>query len=91
MACQEKANYLLKFSGVSRVSVKRAGDRDGTPRTRPKWASKGKNWSKISTAVSTVGKLKRWMQCIGGRIGHTQYIILKVTINCDFANYNTRK
>ena len=68
IACQEKANYLLKFSAVSRVPVKKAGPGDTTPRTRPKWASKGKNWNKISTVVSTVGKFKQQVR-EGGRGG----------------------
>ncbi len=63
LACQEKANYLLKFSGVSRVVMDKMDNACPSPRCRPAWASKGKNWNKISTAVTAVGKLKqhvRW-------------------------------
>ena len=63
-SCQNKARYLLNFAGVSRAPTRKMTP-EGSPRLRPSWATKGKNWNKISTAVSTVGKLKQ--QVSGGK------------------------
>lgn len=81
-SCQNKARYLLNFAGVSRVPVRKGGAGvEGSPRLRPSWATKGKNWSKISTAVSTVGKLKQHVRSRGwGGGGACRYIAVILCI-----------
>jgi len=61
-ACHEKAVYLLKFAGLSRVAreEEELEDVDGssTPRlTLSRHSSQ--HWQKPSNAISTVGKLKQ--------------------------------
>ena len=55
-ACLKKAQYLLKFAGLSKTPKE---DKVASPLVRPVWATKGKQWQKISTAVNTVGILKQ--------------------------------
>lgn len=83
LACQEKAQYLLKFAGVSRIPLKKAGNSDDSLQSRPSWANKGKNWSKISAAVSTVGKLKQHVSYLGtGTSFSCLLLLLPLTISC---------
>ena len=58
-ACLKKAQYLLKFAGLSKAQQE---DKISSPLVRPTWATKGKNWQKVSAAVNTVGKLKQQVQ-----------------------------
>ncbi len=53
-ACYDKAMFLLKFSGLSRRK-----DSSLTSGSRPSWAIKNSKWQKVTTAVSTVGVLKK--------------------------------
>jgi len=57
-ACHEKAIFLLKFSGLSKVA-RDEKQPPSSPTLRPSWVQKSKRWQKVSTAVSTVGKLKQ--------------------------------
>lgn len=65
IACQEKAKYLLKFSGVSRESVRTdGGQRSGSVGSRAGGkASKNKNWTKISAVVNAVERMKQVSVC----------------------------
>ena len=54
-ACLKKAQYLLKFPGLSKAQQE---DKISSPLVRPTWATKGKHWQ-VSTAVNTVEKLKQ--------------------------------
>jgi len=63
LACKEKALYLLKFPGVSRNPLKV----DGEGKWKQSWVAKNKNWSKLSMAVSTVGKLKHVREHVRGQ------------------------
>ena len=61
-ACHEKAVYLLKFAGLSRVAREEEEleevDGSSTPRlTLSRHSSQ--HWQKLSNAISTVGKLKQ--------------------------------
>ena len=58
-SCLKKAQYLLKFAGLSKTQKE---DRVSSPLVRPAWATKGKQWQKVSTAVNTVGKLKQQVE-----------------------------
>ena len=55
-ACLKKAQYLLKFAGLSKVQQ---DSKISSPLVRPAWATKGKQWQKVPTAVNTVGILKQ--------------------------------
>ena len=52
-ACLKKAQYLLKFAKVQ------LEDTISSSLVRRTWATKGKHWQKVSTAVNTVEKLKQ--------------------------------
>ena len=57
VSCHEKAVYLLKFAGLSRVMEE---DRPGSPVTRrPSWGQKSWRWQRVGNVVSTVGRLKQ--------------------------------
>ena len=71
IACTEKANYLLKFSGVSRVPLEKTEGDSSHRSSRPNWANKGKNWNKISTAVNTITKLKQHVSSLHRGCGIT--------------------
>ena len=74
-ACREKAFYLLKFAGLSRVSSSSstslvsgggssgtlADDRPGSPVIRrPSWGQKhSRRWQRVSSVVSTVSHIKQ--------------------------------
>lgn len=58
-ACHDKAVFLLKFSGLSRVPREEEWPPSSPVSSRPTWAKKNKKWSKVSAAVNTVGVLKQ--------------------------------
>ena len=67
VACQEKAVFLLKFAGLSRVSQDEGevgpDDTDGSPAAHPGWLRRSsQHWQKVSNAISTVGRLKQQVQ-----------------------------
>ena len=56
-SCHNKASFLLKFSGLTKVPTSKEDLL--SPTSRPGWAQKSRKWQKVSTAVSTVGVLKQ--------------------------------
>eukprot|EP00731_Ephydatia_muelleri_P019637 Em0012g462a len=67
-ACLKKAQYLLKFPGLSKAQQE---DKISSPLVRPTWATKGKHWQ-VSTAVNTVEKLKQQLQGSSNRENLTE-------------------
>lgn len=64
IACHEKAVFLLKFAGLSRVAQDEVeeglDEADGNPALSPSWPRRSsQHWQKVSNAISTVGKLKQ--------------------------------
>ena len=61
ITCHEKAVYLLKFAGLSRITAASHGDvRPNSPIIRrPSWGQKSWRWQKVSSVVSTVSRIKQ--------------------------------
>lgn len=64
IACREKAVFLLKFAGLSRVTrdggEEGLDEADGSPSPHPSWPRRSsRHWQKVSNAISTVGRLKQ--------------------------------
>lgn len=59
-SCRNKALYLLKFAGLSRVMFGN-DERPGSPVIRrPSWGQKSSwRWQRVSSVVSTVSKIKQ--------------------------------
>lgn len=64
ITCHEKAVFLLKFAGLSRVAQEEGEEGldevDGNPTLSPSWPRRSsQHWQKVSNAISTVGRLKQ--------------------------------
>ena len=72
IACYEKAVFLLKFAGLSRVThdggEEGKEEVNGSPAPHSSWPGQSSSkWQKISNAISTVGRLKQqvpWLTCL---------------------------
>ena len=57
-SCHDKAMYLMKFAGLTRVSYD--STRPSSPITnRPSWGQKAQRLQKAHSVVSTVGRIKQ--------------------------------
>ncbi len=71
-SCHNKASFLLKFSGLTKVPTSKEDILGST--SRPGWAQKSRKWQKVSTAVSTVGVLKQSVSAV---------LLHDITYTCD--------
>jgi hypothetical protein len=59
MSCLDKAMYLMKFAGLSRVTWSHDDRPDSPIAKRPSWGQKSFRWQRVSSVVSTVSRIKQ--------------------------------